>query len=279
MNNLSEMTVLVTGGTKGIGRGTVESFAKTGATVYGTYLWDDNLDELQLHFSSYPNPPRFLCSDVSDEGEVARLAERIAAESDRIDVLILNAAFAPQFNNAYQLRQLVESIEHNAWPLVTYLKAIEQRFGQYPRYVVAMTSEGHRSCHIPGYDYVAASKAVLEALCRYIGARDDAVIINCISPGVVDTEAFKMVFGERALAFMRTHKPHFVVTAEAVGGVAVALCTGLMDGVRGQVIKVDNGGLFTDNFSHWIAFIDAHFTDERLPSPSATHSTSRPKSS
>lgn len=62
--------------------------------------------------------------------------------------------------------------------------------------MVAITSEGHRSCHITGYDYVAASKAVLETLTKYIGAREN-IIINCISPGVVDTEAFELVLARK----------------------------------------------------------------------------------
>lgn len=104
LNNLSEMTVLVTGGTKGIGRATVESFVKAGAKVYGTYFWGDNLDELENHFSQYLNRPVFLQADISDEETTTLLIEAIAQENKKIDILILNAAFAPQFKDTYKFR-------------------------------------------------------------------------------------------------------------------------------------------------------------------------------
>ena len=261
LNNFGEMTVLVTGGTKGIGRATVESFVKAGAKVYGTYFWGDNLDELEKYFFQYPNRPVFLQADTSDADATAGLIKIIARENKKIDALIINAAFAPQFNESYKFRELLDSIEHNAWPLVTYIDCIKQHLGQYPRYVVATTSEGHRSCHIKGYDYVAASKAVLETLTKYIGSREN-IIVNCISPGVVDTEAFELVFGKKAQTFIRKFDPDFIVKPEAVGNVSVALCSGLMDAVRGQVITVDNGRMFTDNFAKWIEMIDEHFVEK-----------------
>jgi NAD(P)-dependent dehydrogenase (short-subunit alcohol dehydrogenase family) len=260
-NNFAEMTVLVTGGTKGIGRAAVESFVKAGAKVYGTYFWGDNLDSLEQHFSQYSNRPVFLRSDVRDEEATRSLIETISKKTERIDVLIANAAFAPQFNASYKFRELLDSIEHNAWPLVTYIYSIQRHFGHVPRYVVAVTSEGHRSCHIQGYDYVAASKALLEALIKYIGAREE-VIINCISPGLVDTEAFELVFGKKAQTFIRKFAPHLMVEPEAIGKVSVALCSGLMDSVRGQVITVDNGKLFTDNFAKWVDLIEENFVEK-----------------
>lgn len=265
-NNFHEMTVLVTGGTKGIGRATVESFVKAGAKVYGTYFWGDNLDSLDQHFSKYANRPTFIRSDVRDEEATGRLIEAISHASRRIDVLVANAAFAPQFDGSYNLRALLDSIGHNAWPLVTYTNSIRSQFGEFPRYVVATTSEGHRSCHIVGYDYVAASKALLEALTKYISARGE-IIINCISPGLVDTEAFELIFGQKAQAVIRKFAPHLMVEPEAVGNVAVALCSGLMDSVRGQVITVDNGKLFTDNFTQWVDLIEKDFIEKSHADP------------
>ncbi|WP_016260487.1 SDR family oxidoreductase, partial [Yersinia pestis] len=90
------------GGTKGIGRATVESFVKAGAKVYGTYFWGDNLDELENHFSQYLNRPVFLQADISDEEITTQLIEKIAQENKKIDILILNAAFAPQFKDTYK---------------------------------------------------------------------------------------------------------------------------------------------------------------------------------
>src|SRR5262249_61210860 len=63
-------------------------------------------------------------------------------------------------------RGLAAAIDYTAWPLVSYTRAAKEIFGSYPRYVVGISSEGIESYHI-NYDIVAASKAVLETLCRY----------------------------------------------------------------------------------------------------------------
>jgi len=248
-------TVLVTGGTKGIGLACVKAFSGMGAKVYGTYLWGDNLDQLEQDFSSHICPPTFIQADASDERQSEALITSISQEFRSIDILISNVAFAPQFKETYQYRELEASIQHNAWPLITYLELIKKAFSHHPKHVVALTSEGHRSCHLDRYDYVAASKAVLESLVKYISAREE-IIVNCISPGVVDTEAFDLVFGKNAQAFLKKHDPDFVIPAEDVANVAVALCSGLMDAVRGQIIKVDKGKMFTDTFLKWFNALD-----------------------
>ena len=46
-----------------------------------------------------------------------------------------------------------------------YLQAAHAAFGRYPRYAIGMSSRGPEY-FLPGYDFVAASKTVMETFCR-----------------------------------------------------------------------------------------------------------------
>lgn len=254
LNDFSKMTVLVTGGTKGIGLAITECFIQAGATVYATYLWGDNLTELEDKFSNHPNKPIFLQANVAKSDDTEALIKTIKSQQHALDIFISNAAFAPSFKDSYQLQQLHTSIEHNAWPLVTYLDSIKNHFGHHPKYVVATTSEGHRAMPIKNYDYVAISKAVLETLVNYQTFRSD-ININCISPGIVDTEAFELIFGQKAQQLIHQYQPQMIVKAVEVAKVALALCSGLMDAVTGQIIRIDKGQMYSDNAFKWLEIL------------------------
>jgi enoyl-[acyl-carrier-protein] reductase (NADH) len=170
---------------------------------------------------------------------------------DRVDVFISNVTAAPVVGSLddYSARALRQSIEYSAWPLVAYTRRIKEVFGRYPRYVVGMSSTGVDAFSV-GYDFVAASKAVMETLCRYLNYRlfDEDVRVNVIRSRSVRTASFDAHFGaafaDFALRF--TRESHFM-QAEEVADAAVALCSGLLDGVSGQVLTVDRGTTFFDN--------------------------------
>lgn len=250
LNDFSNMTVVVTGGTQGVGLSVVESFVQMGAKVYATYLWGNDLESIKSKFSRCTNPPTFVQADVKSNSDTDALIKEIQIAHGTIDVLVSNAAVAGMYNKKYKYRDLINSIQYNAWPLLEYMDAIKLYYGEYPRYVVAITSEGHRSYHIQNYDYVAASKAVLETLVKYISVREN-ININCVSPGFVNTEAFKLVFGEKVQDFLDQHSPDSVVPPTEIGNTVLSLCSGLMDGVNGQVILVDRGKMFSDNSLKW----------------------------
>lgn len=263
LNNFEQMTVLITGGTKGIGLATTECFAKAGAKVYATYLWGDNVPELEQRFSDWDNKPIFIQADVSSEEDTKELMDVIEPRGTGIDVFISNAAFAPQFKENYKYKELITSIEHNVWPLVSYLDNIKSHFKSHPKYVVVTTSEGHRTFHVKNYDYVAISKTMLETLTSYINCREN-IKINCVSPGMVDTEAFELVFGQPFQDFVKKHRPELMIKTEEVANVMLALCSGLMDAVSGQVIRVDNGRMFDDNAIKWHDIFQQHFVEKEV---------------
>ncbi len=255
INNFKEMTILITGGTKGIGLATVDAYVSLGSKVFATYLWGDTFDEVEARYSECDNKPIFLQSDASSEEATASLIQTIKEQTNKIDVFVSNVAFAPAFDKKYDYQSMKVALDHNTWPLINYCDSLNQAFGAYPRYIIALTSEGHRSYYLEKYDYVAISKSMLETVVKYVSCRENTRI-NCVSPGFVDTEAFELVFGKRASRILKKNNPEFVIKAEEIAKVIVALSSGLMDAVNGQVIQADRGQMFADNFFKWIDFID-----------------------
>jgi NAD(P)-dependent dehydrogenase (short-subunit alcohol dehydrogenase family) len=246
--------VLVTGGTMGVGLATALAFAARGAECWLTYR-RGSADEHQLcdAFAQIgASKPRIVQSDVARSDDRDALLAEMRRHHSQVDVLISNVTAAPVVNSLddYTLRGLQKTIEYSAWPLVEYTRGIKASFGRYPRYVIGLSSTGVDSFAL-GYDFGAASKAVLETLCRYMNYRlyDEDVRVNVIRSRAVRTASNAAQVGDDFDDFARrfTRERHYI-EPEAVANAAVALCSGLMDSVSGQVLTVDRGTSFFDNF-------------------------------
>jgi NAD(P)-dependent dehydrogenase (short-subunit alcohol dehydrogenase family) len=252
--DLSGKVALVTGGTMGIGLATGLAYGRAGARAVLTYRWgtaDEN--EVREQFRAVGAPdPLILEADVTREEDTSALMERIAQEHDGVHALVSNVAFALRVAgiDEYDRRGLERSIDYSAWPMVAYTRAIKERFGRYPRYVIGMSSDGPDG-FFQNYDFVAMSKAVLETMCRYMNFRlfDDEVRVNVIRSRLVRTASFDATFGEEFHGFLNALGgfEDCYTTPEDIGNTALALGSGLMDAVGGQVIMVDKGFEFFDN--------------------------------
>jgi NAD(P)-dependent dehydrogenase (short-subunit alcohol dehydrogenase family) len=246
--------VLVTGGTQGLGLATALAFAERGAECWVTYRWGSaDEDEVRGAFAALGStPPHIVQADAALDADTDALLVEMQRHHDAVEVFISNVTAAPVVNDIgdYSARALLKSIEYSAWPMVEYTRRIRRAFGRYPRYVVGISSTGTESFAV-GYDFVAAAKAVMETLCRYLNYRlyDEDIRINILRTRSVQTAAFRSHFGPDFEAFARryTRDNHFIA-AQEVANAAVALCSGLLDGVRGQVLTVDRGTSFFDNF-------------------------------
>lgn len=119
--------------------------------------------------------------------------------------------------------------------------------------VVTVTSLGGVRV-VPRYSAVGLSKSVVESLTRYLAVElaPKGIIVNAISPGLVDTEALSNlgIDVRSTLDNVRRRNPtRRLVTPQDVGKVAAFLCTDAAEMIVGQTLYVDGGfSLLTDYF-------------------------------
>jgi NAD(P)-dependent dehydrogenase (short-subunit alcohol dehydrogenase family) len=91
MNRMTDKTVIVTGGSSGIGRATCRRLAQQGARVAVTDVQDDAGEALAAELREAGGEARYWHLDVADEGNVQRVLAQVAEALGGIDVLVNNA--------------------------------------------------------------------------------------------------------------------------------------------------------------------------------------------
>lgn len=241
--------VLITGGTMGIGLATGLAFGREGAHCTLTYRWgsaDEDVVRAQFAAAGAPEPHLFQ-ADVANDTDTRALLAAMRERYPAVDIFISNVAAATPIKRFedYEKRSLAWSIDATVWPMFGYLRMIHEVFGKYPRYVVGISSAGadHFTAH---YDFVAGCKSLLETLARYAAARLEGVNVNIVRGGPVLTESLRAVFGNGFESFAERHgMRRYLLAPEEIAGAVLALSSGLLDGVNGQVLTVDRGMSFS----------------------------------
>jgi NAD(P)-dependent dehydrogenase (short-subunit alcohol dehydrogenase family) len=238
--------VIVTGGTRGLGKAMGLEFSRAGATVVLTHRWSSvDEDELRAEFEAAAlKAPHIIESDASDPAAARELMKHVASLDVPLVAVMSNVAFAQVVNDFSQLRRssLELSLRYSTWPVLDLLHAAKEILDRYPRYVLAISTGGGITCH-PGYDIVGVAKAALETLCRYLAVRlrDEGVRVNAVRCGLLDTDSARATFGDQVLDSDILRALGMIQDPTHVARACVALCSGLMDSVSGQVIEVDEG--------------------------------------
>jgi NAD(P)-dependent dehydrogenase (short-subunit alcohol dehydrogenase family) len=268
----TDRAVLVTGGTRGIGLETALAFARAGARIVITYRWGGSEDDAIARFAAERlPPPRVVRADVTREDDTVALMGALKADFDRIDGFVSNVSVAGMVRGVedYRLRALQRSIEHTSWPLVAYTQHLHATFGAWPRYVVALSSLGTHQLAM-NYDFVAASKSVLETMIRYLSwrLRGEGVRVNGVTCGLVRTASSAEIAGGEFETFTAWHEraigPIPFVGADVVARAIFGLCSGWMDGLNGQIVTVDDGTwTFAENRYGLFRAFNANKGDDR----------------
>jgi len=199
------MSILVTGGTKGIGLAIARRFAKPGTQVFLNYRSDvASADKAKAEIEALGAHCHLICADVSTPDGAKRTLAAVAAVTDRLDQLVHCAVkvIAEPLLTVDPVA-FTEAVNLNGTALVYLAQAARPLF-QRGSTVFFLSSRGSRT-PLPNYAAVGAGKSLAESLIRYLALElaPLGVRANCVAPSAVDTEALRQVYGERTDEIMR----------------------------------------------------------------------------
>lgn len=237
-------TVLITGASRGIGKAMVYAFAEQNYNVILNY--NKSADEAEKIAKELSHANILLQkADVSIKSEVNSMIINALDKYKKIDVLINNAGIAQQ--------ALFSDITEEMWDRMfdinvkgTYncIQAvlpnmIHNKYGKIIN-VSSMWGITGASCEV---HYSASKSAVIgltKALAKEVGL--SGITVNCIAPGVIDTEMNKKLTKEDIEALKDETPMNRIGTVNDVANAALFLSSDRSDFITGQVISV-NGGI------------------------------------
>lgn len=236
--SLEGQVAVVTGGTRGLGRGIADGLALAGATVVTTGRSAPDTE----------HPHAFVPCDVTDPVSVAALVDTVVAEHSRLDLMVCNAGIS---RDGMVIKQPVAE-----WAdvLMTNVVGSMACLQQAARVMKAAGTEGSiiliSSCVANrvaiGASAYSASKAAVEMLARSASTElaRYGIRVNCLSPGYVDAGMGATVQGnEKAWAEI---SPRLLsgrlARADEIAAVVGFLASSDSSYVNGHVLEA-NGGL------------------------------------
>jgi enoyl-[acyl-carrier protein] reductase III len=234
-------SVLVTGGSRGIGKAIALRFAELGASrVAIGYLRNDRAaEETAAELRKLGADALLVRGNVSSE----RVAREVA-ELGSLDVLVHSAATGV-IRPALEVEQKHWdwTLSANAWALVALARAAAPAM-EPGASIVGISSLGSTRV-LENYVLVGTSKAALESLVRYLAVElaPRGIRVNAISAGVVETEALDHFPNrEQMLRVARERTPAGrMIEPRDVADAVCFLCSPQAEMVRGHTLVLDGG--------------------------------------
>lgn len=233
-------SILVTGGSRGIGKAIALRFASLGAArvAIGYMRGDSAAKETATELRALGAEPVLVRGNVASQ----RVAEEVAGLGP-LDVLIHSAATGV-------IRPALETLDkHWDWTLSANARALlsltRAAVPSMPKgaSIVGLSSLGSVRV-LENYALVGASKAALEALVRYLAVElaPQGIRVNAVSAGVVETGALEHFPNREAMLEMgRANPVGRIVTPADIAACVTFLCSPEAEMIRGQTIVVDGG--------------------------------------
>lgn len=244
--NFKGQSVIITGGTAGIGRQIAKSFAAQGAQVIiggtNTQRGQEVVSEIHQQFPGAL--ATFYPFDVANHQQTEQFVKQVTEKYGKIDILVNNAGITRD--------QLMMKMSEEEWDTVldTNLKScfnlckalirpmMKQRKGKIINIssVIGLTGNA-------GQVNYASSKAGMigftKALAKEVASR--GINVNCIAPGFIQTPMTEVLTEEKKKEILNSIPMSRMGAPDDIAYAVMFLASTLSDYITGQVLTVDGG--------------------------------------
>ncbi|KAL7410401.1 putative NADPH-dependent beta-ketoacyl reductase [Mrakia frigida] len=255
-------TVLVTGGSSGIGKNMAQAFIMSGAKVYIAARKLPQLQEAAAELNALGKASGgscfFFVADLKDKAGCDALAAQMKEKETKLDVLVNNSGATwgspltdtPEKNGWDKIMELnVKSIFYLTAALLPVLTKDVDNIS--PGRVINITSvagslataEGNLASAGTGTYSYAASKAAANHLTKILAASlaRKHITVNAIAPGVFPSRMTRFGINNQMKELLADQPTGRLGMAEDIGGIALFLSSRASSHITGSIIPVDGG--------------------------------------
>lgn len=246
--NLKAKVVLVTGGSRGIGKAICKAFAAEGATVAINYVRNKELaDDLATEIkSSFGIEAITFGADMSKESEVINMIQKVEEALGPIDILVNNAAYCPSGPiTSYTSEEWEKTFDINVGGMFVASRELVGRWltADHKGTIVNIASQaafrGSTTGHLPYDSSKGAMVSFTIGLAREVAKQ--GIRVNAVAPGLVRTEMVAETWEKKKDKYLERIPLFRIAEPEEIASIAVFLASSAASYITGATIDASGG--------------------------------------
>ncbi|MCI0601403.1 SDR family oxidoreductase [bacterium] len=248
MISLANKTVLITGGSRGIGRAAAILMAKAGADIVFSYYRNEQAaEEVVAEIGKAGHRGISVAGNIAEESHCRELVDTACREFGKLDVLVNNAGiwtYAPIDEMKEDVYR--ETIDINLSGLIYVTRyAVQQMKKQGQGRIINLSSTAGQRGEAFHSHYAATKGAIISLTKSWATELGPSIQVNCVAPGWVDTDMSSgpLADPEQYKQIVSLIPLRRVATAEEIAGPILFLASDLSNFITGEILNVNGGAV------------------------------------